>query len=709
MQETVGNEEVYQFQAEINQLLSIIINTFYSNKDIFLRELISNSVDALDKMRFIELSTPDIVTNKVENLQVSICIDKEANTIVIEDTGIGMSKDDLINNLGVIAKSGTKAFMESLKDSSEKVSLIGQFGVGFYSAYLVADTVQVFSKRYDSGECYKWESKAGGTFTISDCSDSDIVRGTRIVLNLKPDSSKYLDDSVIEKLIKTHNDFVEYPIMYEKEIEVEDDVVEETNDSATDTNDSAADTNDKVVENDDEVTVDDVDDKSEDKPKKMKKVKRYEKVNNQKPLWHKPPEDVTKEEYESLYKCISNDWNTYLTLKHFSVEGQIEFKSILYIPKSAPFDIFSAKSKQDNINLYVRKVFVTDNSEEIIPSYFNFVKGIVDTDDLPLNISREMLQQNNVIKQIRKTIVKRVIEMISDLSDSDFETFHTNYSSNIKLGVYEDTKNREKLMDLLRFETSKAIDDKKFSSLSDYVSRMKENQKSIYYICGESRQFVENSPFVSRVVKKGYEVIYMTDPIDEYIMQNVREYKEHRFVCITKVGLKLDDEEIDVDKYKSFCEMISKNIKGIDKVVVNSYDPSIPCTVLTDEYGHSANMERIMKAQALKTANTGMMMGCRKTFELNISNKTIIALFEQYEADNNSVKKDMVSLLYETALVNSGFVIDNPSRFAKQIFNIIHLGVKGVDEDAGDEISNDENDVEEVNADASETIMEALD
>jgi molecular chaperone HtpG len=682
-------QEVYEFQAEINQLLSIIINTFYSNKDVFLRELISNAADAIDKIRHIELCAKDTVKNHLDDHRITIRLNTVDQTVTVEDTGLGMSKDDLINNLGVIAKSGTKAFMEALKDS-EKMSLIGQFGVGFYASYLVADTVQVFSKKYDEDKCYKWESRAGGTFTITEC-ETDIVRGTRIVLFLKPDNPDYIEHTKITQLVKKYNDFIEYPIMVEYDVEEDAPAEEEEAEEAEE--DEGI---EEIVVNEveQEMTVDEIEkeeteekepvepkpekEKEEKKPKKIIVTKR-EKANNQKPLWHKTPSETTSEEYDSLYKCLTSDWNTYLALKHFSVEGQLEFKSILFLPKVAPRDMFNGgATKQDNIKLYVKKVYITDDAEKLIPSYMSFIKGVVDTDDLPLNISREMLQENKIVKQIRKAITKRVLEMINELNETDFDTFYQNFSKNIKLGAYEDATNREKLMELLRFSSTN--DKEKMTSLKDYVSRMKEGQKTIYYITGESRAFVEASPFLKRV---DGEVIFMTDPIDEYMMHQCRKYNDYTFVCITKVGAdenKMDETE--QDKFKLFCDTVHDIVgkSKLSKVQINRYDKNIPCIVMTDTYGYSANMERIMKAQTLSSDNPMAMIGSKKTLELNVDNELVSSLYEKFTQDATKLNKNIINLVYETALISSGFNISEPSSYSQKIFNIIKLGLNGDDE-----------------------------
>lgn len=678
MTDTQPEQEIFTFNADIQQLMGLIINTFYTNKEIFLRELISNASDALDKIRFTSINDPEAGHMETEgNLRIQIIPDKTNGTLTIWDTGIGMSKTEMVNNLGTIAKSGTRSFMEAL-DKGGDISMIGQFGVGFYSAYLVADKVVVVSKSSEDDVQHRWESSAGGTFTVvPDSEEETLTRGTKIILHMKADNTEFMEEKRLRDLVKKHSEFIQFPIELFVEKKTEKEVTDDEEEPEKEAEEK------KEGEEDLEV--------QEEKEKKAKKTKKitevsseFEKINKNKPLWMTPTEDITKEDYASFYKNISNDWEEHLAVKMFHIEGQLDFRSVIFIPRRAPMDLFEGKKKKNNIKLYVRRVFIMDDCDQIIPEWLSFIRGIVDSEDLPLNVSREHLQQNKILKVIQKYIVKKCVELIKEVSENadDFKKFYEQFSKNLKLGIHEDAANRKKLAEFLRYYSTKSGDE--FISLKDYVARMKEGQKEIYFITGESKAAIKGSPFIESLEKKGYEVLFMTDPIDEYVIQQLKEYDGKKLKNCTKEGLNFDETEEEKkrqEEQKTEFEPLTKYVKEvlgdkIEKCVLSFRLTSSPCVLVTTEWSWSANMERIMKAQALRDASMTSYMMSKKIMELNPDDAMIVELNKRVKSESTANTKDLVWLLFQTSILTSGFTLESPTTFAQRIHKIVNYSLE---------------------------------
>lgn len=759
---TVGlenpNAEKFTFQAEVTRLMDIIINSLYSNRDVFLRELISNASDALDKLRFIGLSEPARVNNPdVKTLDIRIRANRETRTLEVTDTGVGMTRDELIKNLGTIAKSGTAAFLKKAAEAKDGSNLIGQFGVGFYSAYLVADRVTVTSK-HDHDRQYIWESGAEQTFTIyEDTAGESLVRGTKLTLHMKEDAADFLEEEKLKTLIKKYSQFINFPIMLEIEESVEVEIKEEETTEEGDKDKSEDDSKDKSEddsesdkaedsESDDDIVVEDADESKDEEEKKPKtrteKRKKWSLVNEQKPIWTRDPADVSAEDYNSFYDSISKLPGAPIARSHFKGEGDIEFKSILYVPDRPPVGLYSGNvdEEKDAIRLYVRRVLVTDKFEyALLPRYLGFLVGIVDSDDIPINVSREMLQQSKTMDVIKRKLVRKALEMIKNLVKADSSTeddgedkeadekkddekkddesedgdkkddgedgkekkkkskyidFWVKFGKSMKLGVIEDKSNRARIAKLLRFRTSKTDTDDAYdwASLDHYMDRMKKDQEYIYFHSGNDVESVRNSPFMEKLVMKDYEVIYLTEPIDEHMIMQLPDYEGSKFMSISKDNFKFGEKDQEVEdkknkalkkKFKVLTKLLKSKLgEKVTKVKLSTRLSSTVCVVSTDQYGYSARMEIVMKAQAFADPDSFSYMTPKgKIMELNPGHavvKEMLAMAERGDEDDRVV--EMGHLIYDTALIESGYLMNENAAYAKRMYKWIGESV-GVDAD----------------------------
>ena len=667
------NSETFDFQAEISQLMNIIINSFYSNKDIFLRELISNSNDALDKLRYESL------VNKLgfSDFSIKIVPDTETKTLSIIDNGVGMTKDDLINNLGIIAKSGTKSFFENLNKElakKESINMIGQFGVGFYSGFLISDKITVFSRHYTSDKAYCWESDAMGTFTVSELEGNDNEVGTTIILHVRDADVEYLQESKIKSIVNTYSNFINYPIKLfttkdivrtvPKKQQVPDVVEEVVEEKSTETTDVDNGDGDKP-------TVEDVVEEKPETEQITEKVSEFEEINCSKPLWLRNKDEITAEDYSQFYKSISNDANGDFAHVHFKTEGSNEFSAVFFIPSQPKNNMFATNADtSENVKLYVKRVFINNNGE-ILPKYLSFITGIVDSNDLQLNASRELLQEGKIMKGISSQCVKKCISMMEDIPQESYQTFYGNYHKNIKLGIYEDEKNREKLTGLVRFYTLNSTNQPNVS-LKSYVSKMPEDQKDIYYITGESIASTASNPVLEQLKNKNYDVLLLVDPIDEYCIQKITTFEGKNVVCVTKDNFKLDDINPEVEtSYKAFCEFIEQQLKKYNqssnvKVIVTNKLVDSPCTITTSSWGMTSNMERIVKSQTMGNTAVNPFTG-KKQLEINPNSKLIEKLKSKFEGNPEEDISKTIGLLYETALLSSGYNINDPNKLAEKI------------------------------------------
>lgn len=632
-----------QFKAESKRLLDLMINSIYTHKEIFLRELVSNASDAIDKMYYRAL-TENLQDVNREDLKIEICLDKDNRAIIIRDNGIGMNKEELEENLGTIAKSGSLAFKEKMAEEEgkkeEDVDIIGQFGVGFYSAFMVANHVDVTSKKYGESVAYRWSSDASDGYTIDEIEKSD--RGTEIILYLKDNTEDenydtYLSQYEIEGLIKKYSDYIRYPIQMEVEVQkrIEKEETEENKDAEPE----------------------------------YETVNEIKTLNSMIPLWKRNKKDITKEEYDEFYKNKFDDFNAPQKVIHTSVEGNVSFDALLFIPSKAPYNYYS-QDYQKGLQLYSRGVFIMDKAEELIPEYFRFVKGLVDSQDLSLNISREMLQHDRQLKVIASRIEKKIKSELVLMMNNDreeYEKFWANFGLQIKFGVYNNYgMNKEMLQDLLMFYSSS---EKKLVTHDEYINRMPEGQENIYFMSGESVDKIDKLPQCALVKEKGYEILYLTDNVDEFVMQTLMTYKEKKFKNISQGDLDLASEdekkelEAKAEENKDLLDGLKEALgEKVKEVKISSRLVNDPVCLSTDE-GLSFEMEKVLSA--MPDGNPYGMKAAR-ILEINPNHEIFKALQKVYNEDKEAVK-DYADILFQQALLIEGFPIEDPMEFSRKI------------------------------------------
>ncbi|NUN13205.1 MAG: molecular chaperone HtpG [Myxococcales bacterium] len=615
----------YRFQAEVDRLLHLVVNSLYSHKEIFLRELVSNASDALDKLKFRSLTEPELMADTP--LRIRLIPNSKDNTLTIDDTGIGMTREELISDLGTIAKSGTRDFLDRLTQSGQDATgLIGQFGVGFYSAYLVADEVTVISKAAGStGHAWVWKSDGVGGFSVAPA-DRDI-RGTAIVLHLKEDQREYLQSWKLKDLIKRYSDFVSFPI--------------------------------ELVET---------------KEKDGESTESIETVNRANALWLRSKNDITDDEYKEFYRHLVHDWEDPVSWTHFRIEGTQLFSGLLYIPKRPPFDLWMREQKH-GVRLYVQRVFIMDDCEALLPQWMRFVRGVVDSNDLPLNVSRELLQDSSVTRTIKKQVTKKVLEMFEELAEKrpeDYTATWNSYGPVIKEGFHFSPEHREKLSDLVRYHSSAGDD---LTSLADYVSRMKEDQSAIYYIVGENRRALQQSPHIEALKAKGYEILFMIDPVDEWVQEGLTEYKGKPLVSAMKADLTLSTSEGDKKKaegqkqsFSSLVEHLSKLLGDrVESVHLSERLTDSPACLAVPEGGLSAHMEKILRAHQKDLPVT------KRVFEINPDHAIVDNLRRLHEREPDSARvAEWAELLYDQALIAEGSPLSDPAAFTRRVNSLLH-------------------------------------
>ena len=626
-------KETLSFQTEVKQLLQLMIHSLYSNKEIFLRELISNAADATDKLRFEALNNAALLENDGD-LQITVTCDMTAKTITITDNGIGMSRDEVIENLGTIAKSGTKAFFEQLSgDAKKDANLIGQFGVGFYSAFIVADEVEVETRRAGSAanEAVRWVSKGDGEFSIENIEQTQ--RGTKITLHIKEDDADLLSDWTLRRIVTTYSDHISVPILMKKAPEYDD----EGNITHSD---------------------------------------ELEAVNQAQALWTRNKNDISDEQYQEFYKHISHDFSDALAWTHFRVEGKHEYTGLMYVPKNAPFDMYDREPK-GGVKLYVKRVFIMDDVQKLMPMYLRFIKGIIDTNDLPLNVSREILQQSRDLDQIRAGAVKKILSMLEDIAKNraeDYTQFWNTFGSVLKEGIGEDAANKDKIAGLSRFASTHNADAAQTVSLADYIGRMKEGQDKIYYITAETYAAAKNSPHLEIYRKKGIEVLLLTDRIDEWVVGSLFEFDGKKLASVSKGELDLGSLENEADKaeqekaQEAAKDVVAKIKADLgDKVAdvrATTRLTESPACLVVGEHDMSQNLQRMLAAAGA----ADQLPGAKPVLEINPEHMLVQRLANE---SNGVVQAELSQLLYDQALLAEGGKLEDPASFVKRMNQLL--------------------------------------
>ena len=641
----MSKKETHQFKTEVQQMLHLIIHSMYSNREIFLRELISNASDAIDKLRFKAQTEPELLGSDTE-FKIKLTADGIKQTLEIADNGIGMTYEEVLENIGTIAKSGTAAFFDAMEASKNKDTLtpelIGQFGIGFYSAFMVADKITLITRAAGSDKAVKWESHGDGSYTIEETKKNS--RGTTILLDLKKkekDDKDFTDEWVLRHIVKQHSDFVNYPIVMD--VEKNEPIPKEN----------------QLLDKD-------------GKPlgQTTKKVIVEETLNSMKAIWTKDKNDVSDKEYEEFYKHISHDWNPPAAHLHMKFEGATEYSALVYLPSKAPFDLFAPDTKH-GIHLYCKRVFIMDDCKELMPEYLKFVKGVVDAPDLSLNVSREILQQNTLVRNIRRNLVKKVFDLINSMEKEKYEEFYNEFGQVLKVGIHTDPENRSKISDFIRYKTTKS--DGKLVSLKAYVDNMEKDQKEIYYITGDNLSAILNSPHLENLKEKNYEVLLMSDPIDEWVVQSLTEYDGKKLKSAEKGDLDLDKvDEKKKDEYSALFSYIKINLQDHIKEVKPSerLKKSVSC-LSGDTYDMSAYMEKIIKSTGQQTEKV------KRVLELNVDHPVIAKIKTLFEKDaGNPVLKKYSRLLLDMALISEGSKVDNPAEFSQTIGELMSNAIQ---------------------------------